>query len=93
MLYEKYIKSDDDLFFPRLLTIVGWINFKCLAAASALGEPPSKESSNVYNGWRTGLENDTLPLSTNEIWRTPQPYFMNTCKFLDLPYAFMWLFY
>ena len=43
------------------------------AAATAFGAPPSRQSSNSYRLWRTGLEYDTLELSTSVMPRTPQP--------------------
>mmetsp|Transcript_32296 Transcript_32296/g.84850 ORF Transcript_32296/g.84850 Transcript_32296/m.84850 type:complete len:242 (-) Transcript_32296:278-1003(-) len=43
------------------------------AAASALGLPPSAQSANSKSDWRTGLEYETRPLSTNVTLRTPHP--------------------
>ena len=56
----------------RARTTPGKIFFKFSAAHSALGLPPSRQSSNVKSGWRTGFENDTRALSTKVIVRTPQ---------------------
>jgi hypothetical protein len=35
--------------------------------------PPSTQSASSNSDCRTGLENDTLPLSTNVMWRAPHP--------------------
>ena len=40
---------------------LGKIARSAAAAASALGEPPSRQSSNLYSDCRTGLENATCP--------------------------------
>ena len=61
----------------RRLTIPGKILFRLAAAHSALGFPPSKQSSNSNKGWRTGLEKETLAESTKVIVRTPHPYKTN----------------
>lgn len=60
-----------DVRFIR--TTPGEIFFKRSAAASALGLPPLRQSSNSNKGCRTGFEKDTLPESTSVIFRIPQP--------------------
>lgn len=52
-------------------TTPGKIFFRLSAAHCALGFPPSRQSSNVKSGWRTGFENETRALSTRVIVRTP----------------------
>lgn len=54
-------------------TTPGKIFFILSAAHAALGFPPSRQSSNSNNGWRTGFENDTRAESTNVMVRTPHP--------------------
>eukprot|EP01137_Pigoraptor_chileana_P005277 Opistho-2@48149 len=54
-------------------SIPGKIFFKCSAAALALGLPPARQSSNSNKDWRAGFENETAPLSTKVIFRTPHP--------------------
>mmetsp|Transcript_100 Transcript_100/g.467 ORF Transcript_100/g.467 Transcript_100/m.467 type:complete len:371 (-) Transcript_100:479-1591(-) len=51
----------------------GKILRSALAAASAFGLPPPRQSSNSNSDWRTGLEKDTSPPSTNVTPRTPHP--------------------
>ena len=55
-------------------TTPGNIFLNRAAAASALGLPPSRQSSNSNSGWRTGFEKETLPESTSVILRIPQPW-------------------
>eukprot|EP00162_Nutomonas_longa_P015135 comp22212_c0_seq1/m.52486 comp22212_c0_seq1/g.52486 ORF comp22212_c0_seq1/g.52486 comp22212_c0_seq1/m.52486 type:complete len:339 (-) comp22212_c0_seq1:627-1643(-) len=53
-------------------TIAGKISRSRSAATSALGRLPSWQSRKVNRLWRTGFEYETLLLSTNVMWRTPQ---------------------
>lgn len=53
---------------------LGKICFSRAAAVCAFGLPPLTQSSNVNSVCRTGLENDTLPLSTKVMCRTPHPW-------------------
>ena len=55
------------------LTAPGKIWRILLAAASAFGVPPCRQSSNSYRDCRTGLEKATLELSTKVMCRTPHP--------------------
>lgn len=57
-----------------LRTIPGNIFLSRAAAASALGLPPSRQSSNSNSGCRTGFEKETRPESTSVILRMPQPW-------------------
>jgi hypothetical protein len=63
---------------PLELTF-GNIVFKASAAASALGLPPSKQSLNVNNDCRTGLEYETALLSTNVTFLIPHAYPSKMC--------------
>lgn len=58
----------------EVLTAPGKILFSLSAAHAALGFPPSRQSSNSNNGWRTGFEKDTRAESTKVMVRTPQPF-------------------
>ena len=51
----------------------GKILRSAFAAASAFGFPPPRQSPNSNSDWRTGLEKDTSPPSTNVTLRTPHP--------------------
>ena len=51
----------------------GKMRFKASAAACALGVSPLMQSSKLNSVWRTGLEYETTPASTNVMLRTPQP--------------------
>jgi hypothetical protein len=39
----------------------GYISVKACDARWAFAAPPFKQSANVKRGWRTGLENETVP--------------------------------
>src|SRR5689334_4802600 len=62
-------------------TTPGYISFKASAARVAFFAPPSRQSLKSNSGCLTGFENDTDPLSTKVIFRTPQPFMINHVSF------------
>ena len=75
-----YLIGEVIKYYNKIHTIPGKIFFIASAAVSALGLPPCRQSSNWNNVCLTGLEYDTLPLSTRVMFLTPQPYKHNNCE-------------
>mmetsp|Transcript_9205 Transcript_9205/g.39005 ORF Transcript_9205/g.39005 Transcript_9205/m.39005 type:complete len:565 (+) Transcript_9205:772-2466(+) len=61
-----------DIVTPTAST-PGKTRFRFAAAASAFNLPPSRQSLNSNSDWRTGLEKETTPESTNVNEETPHP--------------------
>ena len=80
VLELTYFIGEGIKYLNKIHTIPGKIFFIASAAVSALGLPPCRQSSNWNNVCLTGLEYDTLPLSTRVIFLTPQPYKHNNCE-------------